>query len=194
MYTLGAASYLDAPNSHEAYLRAARATNPVLADWFSWLHVRLSNFLEALLGEPAYLDDHYALPGFHIFEFRGHDQSDDNTALRAHFDLQWMHAIPGEIPRGTLSFTLPIEEPTGGCSLSIWKTRYEHAVRRGFTAVEYASRHAPQTIAYTPGRIVIHDGCILHAIGRSSVAAPEGFRITLQGHGFRTSRGWLLYW
>jgi hypothetical protein len=34
----------------------------------------------------------------------------------------------------------------------------------------------------------------LHAIGKSTVKAPTGLRITLQGHGVRLDDGWLLYW
>jgi hypothetical protein len=115
------------------------------------------------------------------------------VALRAHFDMQWMQAIPGHEPQATLSFTLPIEQPRGGACLAVWPVRYVDAARFGFAACDYAARNPWQRVAYEPGRIVIHDGHILHAIGP---AAPgrQGYRITLQGHGVRLSAGWMLYW
>jgi hypothetical protein len=78
--------------------------------------------------------------------------------------------------------------------MHIWHTRYQTAIRGSYTAVEYASKHAPQHVPYTLGRIVVHDGLVLLAIGVSAVAAPKGHRITLQGHGLRMPEGWLLYW
>jgi hypothetical protein len=42
--------------------------------------------------------------------------------------------------------------------------------------------------------MVIHDGLLLHAIGRPLVSNPQGQRITFQGHGVQVPLGWLLYW
>jgi hypothetical protein len=193
-FTLGAAAYLDAPNQQAFYLEAAHAGNPTLSRTFDWLHERVRRFLEDLFGEPAFFDPQYAVPGFHIFVFRGRDQSSDDIAPRAHFDLQWMHAMPGHVPSATLSFTLPIEEPPGGASMAFWNYRYEDAVRSCSPGVEHALSHPRQTLTYALGRMVVHDGLILHAIGSSSVTSPVGLRITLQGHGIRLPQGWLLYW
>jgi hypothetical protein len=146
-----------------------------------------------LLQDAVYFDEEYALPGFHIFVLDGSDQSQRNLAARAHFDLQWMDASP-QYPTGTLSFTLPVEEPTGGASLAIWPIRYAEALQSGFSARDYASMHPPQTVSYACGRLVVHDGLTLHAIGDSSSATPKGLRITLQGHGIRLPHGWILYW
>jgi hypothetical protein len=146
------------------------------------------------LGAAAFFDMRYALPGFHIFVFDGSDRSGDDPAPRAHFDLQWMHAIPGRTPSETLSFTLLIEEPSGGASLAVWGARCEDVVKLGVTSIEYASIRPPETVTYARGGIVIHDGLILHAIGSPSVSSPKGYRITLQGHGVRLPQGWLLYW
>jgi hypothetical protein len=190
-FTLGAASYLDAPRQRDLYLQATRAMNTLLDSSFGWLHQRVKEFFEGLLDEPVFFDHRYALPGFHIFVLNGGDRSQDNVAARAHFDLQYMHAIPEQAPQGTLSFTLPIEEPSGGASMEIWHARYEDAVRLGFSALEYASTHDPQSVAYVRGRIVVHDGFILHAVGRAATDA-KGFRISLQGHGVRSALGWLL--
>jgi hypothetical protein len=193
-FTLGAASYLDASKSQPHYLELARASNPMLERNFGWLHEKVKSFFEELLGERAFYDHTYALPGFHVFVMSGADRSGDRPANRAHFDLQFMHAIPGIEPKGTLSFTLPVNLPTGGSSMEIWPARYQDAIRRKFTALEYAAEHPSQTVEYVPGRIVVHDGMVLHAIGGSSTTRPSGYRITLQGHGVKMPEGWLLYW
>ena len=193
-YTLGAASYLDAANQHDAYIAAARLTNSLLRREFDDLLERIQEFFEELLGDAVFYDQHYALPGFHVFIMRGTDRSKDDIAQRAHFDMQWMNAIPGVVPRGTLSFTLPIEQPSGGASMAIWPARYKDTLRLGFSARDYAANHSFQVVRYARGRIVIHDGQVLHAIGPSAEAAPRGYRITLQGHGVHTEAGWTLYW
>jgi|ERR1700733_832630 hypothetical protein len=193
-FTLGAAAYLDAVPHHSVYLDAANAINPVLCRSFGLLLERVRRFFETSLGNGAFFDMRYALPGFHIFVFDGSDRSGDDPAPRAHFDLQWMHAIPGRTPSETLSFTLLIEEPSGGASLAVWGARCEDVVKLGVTSIEYASIRPPETVTYARGGIVIHDGLILHAIGSPSVSSPKGYRITLQGHGVRLPQGWLLYW
>ncbi|MGB8842347.1 MAG: hypothetical protein WCC64_14905 [Aliidongia sp.] len=193
-FTLGTASYLDAPQRHAEYLKAASATNPILEAHFEDLYRLVQQFLQQVLGEAVFYDQTYALPGFHVFSYDGRNVGEDNVAVRAHYDLQWMQAIPGLVPSGTLSFTLPIDEPSGGASLEIWHVRYQEAVKLGFSAVEYASTHTSQVIKYQRGRMVVNDGMVLHAIGRASTHAPKGYRITLQGHGVRTPDGWLLYW
>jgi hypothetical protein len=195
-FSLGAAAYLDAPQCRDAYLKSAHITNPLLHRAFQKLYVRVQQFFEALFEQPVYFDPELALPGFHIFVSRVAQQERQNVADRAHFDLQWMHTLPGRHPAATLSFTLPIEVPSCGASMAIWQARYQDAVRGGFTGIQYASRHQPRTLPYTPGRLVVHDGLLLHAIGPAPVPtiAPYGNRITLQGHGVRLAGRWLLYW
>ncbi len=191
-YTLGAASYLDAPDRHEAYLAAAQATNPLLRREFADAHEQVREFFEEWLGDAVFYNSDCALPGFHVFVTQGGEPARDEVAQRAHFDMQWEHAIPGRVPQGTLSFTLPIEIPKGGASMAVWPARYQDAVRLGFSARSYAATHPCRLVEYEPGRIVVHDGWVLHAIGPSP--GPRGYRITLQGHGVRTPDGWMLYW
>jgi hypothetical protein len=107
--------------------------------------------------------------------------------------MQWMHAMPGCRPDETLSFTLPVEEPSGGCSLAIWPVHHD-AVKPDFDALTHAANTPAQTLRYTRGHMVVHDGLLLHAIGAASVAAPKGYRITFQGHGVKVSGNWKLYW
>jgi hypothetical protein len=192
-FTLGAAAYLDAPSRREAYLRAAQVLNPLLCGSFGWLYERVRCGFEEVLGQPVSYDDECAMPGFHIFLYQGEDQSQDKPSTRAHFDLQWLHAMPGCQPEETLSFTLLIEEPSGGSSLEVWPA-HRNAVRADFNALQYASTNPSQTLLYSRGHMVVHDGLLLHAIGRASIAAPKGHRITFQGHGAKGSRGWKLYW
>jgi hypothetical protein len=193
-YTLGAASYLDATESHGAYIASAREANPILQDNFAVTLEQVREFFEEFFGEPVFYNRYCALPGFHIFILKGTNRSRDDVSSRAHFDLQWMQAIPGQVPQGTLSFTLPIEQPSSGASLAVWPARYRDAVSLGFAARDYAKRHPWQRVTYQRGRIVIHDGYILHAIGPAADPTPRGYRITLQGHGVRMPKGWMLYW
>jgi hypothetical protein len=192
-YTLGAASYLDAPSQHAAYQAAAQVTNPILRENFPELYELTGEFFAELVGEAVYFDEAYALPGFHVHMIHGCGPGGDNPAPRAHFDLQWKHALADCTPQATLSFTLLIEGPSGGASMAVWPVRYQEALQLGFTAREYAARYPPQEVAYTPGRIVVHDGFVLHAIG-SAPPSSRGFRVTFQGHGVRLPRGWMLYW
>jgi len=192
-FTLGVAAYLDAPGQREAYLQAARAMNPLLQENFDWLYERVRSGFENLLGEPVVYDSEWPLPGFHIFTYQGADQSNDRPSTRAHFDLQWMHAMPGRPPEESLSFTLPVEEPSGGSSLAIWPV-HSNMIRPDFDVRTYAAGHPSQTVQYSRGQMVVHDGLLLHAIGRASIATPEGYRITFQGHGVRFSGRWKLYW
>jgi hypothetical protein len=190
-FTLGAASYMDGARSSEKYLAVASRINAILLRSFSGLYRDLADFLEALLDEPVRLDSRRAAPGFHVFEYSGADRGRDDEAPRAHFDLQWRNAYPGRTPTGTLSFTLLIEAPSGGASMAVWNLRYQDAFEAGR---EYAKRYEPQHVDYAPGRLIMHDGLILHAIGGAGIRNPLGRRITLQGHGIRFERNWLLYW
>jgi hypothetical protein len=192
-FTLGVASYLDAAGRHDAYVTDAREMNRILRTNFDWLYERVRTGFESLLGQPVAYSEECALPGFHIFFYGGWDQSGDRPSDRAHFDLQWMHAMPGCRPDETLSFTLPVEEPSGGCSLVIWPVHLD-AIKPGFDALTQAANTPAQTLRYVRGHMVVHGGLLLHAIGAASTAAPKGYRITFQGHGVKVSGSWKLYW
>jgi hypothetical protein len=49
--------------------------------------------------------------------------------------------MPGCRPEETLSLTLPIEEPVGGCSLELWPVR-NNAIQQGFDALKYAASYS----------------------------------------------------
>jgi hypothetical protein len=192
-FTLGAASYLDAVDRNKGYRIDASEINRVVLAHFGWLYERIRRGFERLLEQSVAYDMELALPGFHVFIFDGADQSNDRPSTRAHFDMQWMHAMPGHRPEETLSFTLPIEEPSGGCSLEIWPI-HRDAIEAGFDALRFAADRPSQTLRYVPGHMLVHDGLLLHAIGRASVTNPQGYRITFQGHGAKVFGQWKLYW
>ena len=193
-YTLGAAAYLDATDARDAYLAAARDTNPILQENFGAVLELVREFFEELLGDAAFYSPHLALPGFHVFTSLHANLGTEDIAPRAHFDMQWTEATPEQEPEATLSFTLPIEQPSSGACLAVWPFRYADALRLDYAACDYAAQNPWQRVAYEPGRIVVHDGHILHAIGPRATAAPNEYRITLQGHGVRMPAGWMLYW
>jgi hypothetical protein len=193
-FTLGAAAYLDAEESRETYLAAAAQTNPALSEAFGDLYGGLRGFLESLLAEPVTYDECLAMPGFHIFAYDGSMLADDNIGERAHFDMQFRQVVPGQAPEATLSFTLPLQQPSGGTGLAVWPLDYEEAVRRDVGSRSWAAQNPWTLVRYETGRMVLHDGLVLHALVRSPSRTPKGLRVTLQGHGVRHEGRWTIYW
>jgi hypothetical protein len=193
-YSLGAASYLDAVTDRAQYLSAAQATNKLLLESFGALYERVMTFLRELMDEEVSLDLERAVPGFHVFVEGSGDNSVDNPARRAHFDLQWQYAYPRAKPDGTLSFTMAIAVPSGGASMAWWPLRYDRRNPFGGDTWSRTLAQAPQVVPYAPGRLVLHDGMVLHAVGAHQTAPPAGLRITLQGHGVKLGGRWRLYW
>jgi hypothetical protein len=193
-YSLGAASYLDAARDRAPYLTAAQATNKLLVESFGGLYDRVLAFFRQLLDEEVSLDLERAVPGFHVFVLRGGDRGSDNPARRAHFDLQWRLAYPDASPESTLSFTMAIATPSGGAGMALWPLRYDQPDRSVRDAWSRTLEQAPQVVPYAPGRLVLHDGLVLHAIGAAQTPPATGLRITLQGHGVRLGGRWWLYW
>jgi hypothetical protein len=212
-FTLGAASYFDATESHDRYVTAAAQTNSLLSSAFRDLYSGLLGFLESVLDEPVGYGEHLALPGFHVFEFSGkpseasqpdsqeHESADDSPAKRVHFDLQFRQAVPDWTPESTVSFTLPLEQPVGGAGLAVWPLDCAEVVRRNMSAadlVDYAAHNDYERISYETGRMILHDGLLLHSLLHAFAApgAPmsKGRRITLQGHGVRRNGRWTLFW
>jgi hypothetical protein len=193
--TLGAASYLDVPEGRAGYDERARSVNPLLERDFADLQVRLVDFFSRLVAAPVRLDPDLAVPGFHIFDLDGSFRDPAYIVERAHFDLQWSFFLPMESNPSTLSFTIPIELPSGGGAMQLWDVGYDQMVAAGSHARRFAGTHPSKRLAYHVGRAVIHDGMILHAIGESLLTTPCGHRITVQGHLMRRPDGdWVLYW
>lgn len=205
-FTLGTASYLDGAifslrrnKSRDDYLAAAAATNSILSIEFGELYNDLLAFLKDQLQEPVNYDEHLALPGFHIFEFDGAQLEVGDPAERAHFDMQFARAIPGAIPEATISFTLPLKQPSGGAGLAIWPLRREVVLQQRRNGARqsmrtFARQNPCERVKYTIGQMIMFDGFLLHAIDSPQVSAPQGQRITLQGHGIRNDGRWTIYW
>lgn len=193
-YSLGAASYLDAPARRAEYLKHSHQVNPLLLAEFSGAYATVTAFFEELLFAPVRITGEAAVPGFHIFEFGRCAPHGDPSWARAHFDLQWRDAFPGCEPEATLSFTVAIAQPPNRAAMEVWQLRYPDALMITAPVTEWAASHTPRRLDYADGGITVHDGNILHAIGSRSPGEPPGLRLTLQGHGIQVDGSWILYW
>ncbi|MFN8610836.1 MAG: hypothetical protein U0931_25060 [Vulcanimicrobiota bacterium] len=192
--TLGCAAYLDVDD--ERYAEKSSLLNPLLRETFAPVYERVRTYFSQLLAEPAYYDEAYSYPGFHLFEFQGNETSADSPAERAHFDYQFAKVFPdfaSTYLAPPLTFTLPIQEPSSGSSLEMWDLRPDGHAQINYEHKQYARNHSSRTVHYHVGRIFTHDGLNLHAMGRIA-PGTVGRRMTLQGHAYKTERGWLLYW
>jgi hypothetical protein len=189
--TLGTASYLDATQDRATYLQRSTHDNAILAEKFSELYETVVGAMQRALGSRVRLAQDLAFPGFHVYQsFSPGNQPGRN----AHFDLQWMHAVPNELPEATLSFTVPIELPRQGGSMWLWPLRFDEVSSLGMPVVDYALSTPPSVWNYEVGALYVRDGFDLHAIGRTEAPSEGCRRITLQGHGIRRYGVWYLYW
>lgn len=194
-WTLGTASYLDAPaGGAAAYRKMARLSNPLLSERFGWLHERLVGRLAAELGAPVFTAEAFALPGFHVFGY--HEQFTQPLAS-IHFDQQYEHvdfSLYGK-PLDHLSLTLAIRLPACGAGLRLWPVFYEQlALLPPAERKVTLSGLRPELHRYDPGAFVLHSGHQLHQIAPAPEMKPGDERITLQAHAARVAEGWLLYW
>jgi hypothetical protein len=180
MFTLGAASYIDAVRDKAGYRQLAEEINPVLEAEFGWLYERLAGSLEAELGAPVRMRDGAARPGFHIF--LRHEAFRFSLGA-VHRDLQFKHldwsdfgTVDFEHP---ISFTLSIALPKSGAGLNRWLS---------------STADAPTYHPYTAGSMVVHSGFDVHQIAPASELVEGDRRITLQGHGVLADGAWCLYW
>jgi hypothetical protein len=192
--TLGSAAYLDVDN--DRYAEKSRNLNPLLRQTFHQLYEQVRVYFSQLLDAPAYYDEAYSYPGFHLFQFKGNEISQDNPADRAHFDYQFAKVFPDfatSYLASPLTFTLPIQEPSSGSSLEMWDLRPEGHAEINYEHKQYARTNPSKTVPYALGRLFTHDGLNLHAMGKIA-PGTVGRRMTLQGHAYKTDKGWLLYW
>jgi hypothetical protein len=178
-FTLGLAAYLDwaASAGASAYRDEAlrRENNALIDAHFAPLVARVAAALGAHFGLPARLTDEAARPGFHIYL---PDPTFGLPVASVHRDLQYRDVFARLAPSddSLFSFTLPLSTPLGS-GLSLWPL----------------DAGEPERHAYRSGTLVVHDGLLKH----QAVLACDGEieRITLQGHGIRTTeREILLYW
>ncbi|MDB5101339.1 MAG: hypothetical protein JWM80_5760 [Cyanobacteria bacterium RYN_339] len=195
-FTLGPASYLDAPAGSAPYEAAAAVGNPVLAEHFGWLYARLDAALAEALGGPVAPAPRFALPGFHVFGFHA---AFEEPVASVHTDQQygllaWDPADEPDFGR-PVSFTLPVALPAVGGGLDVWDLHLAQLEplsppeRARLIAAQEPTRHA-----YTVGTLVLHDGHLVHRIGHTPGLVAGDERVTLQGHAVPTRAGWRYYW
>jgi hypothetical protein len=193
-YTLGAASYLDAEGKKESrYKGIAKRMNPILESHFSDLYARLSEVITHATSQKVEYDKLLALPGFHIFLF---SELFTQPLASKHFDLQFKlidwaryQNIDFENP---ISFTLSITLPASGGGMYCWDLIYNPEVGRH--SREEEKEESKTFIEYFPGKLVLHEGFMLHQIAPVKEMNPTDERITLQGHGLICDGVMRLYW
>lgn len=195
-HTLGAATYLDTP---ETYGPVAAAANPVLRDNFGDLLDRVGHAITARTGHPTQLSDDLALPGFHIF--RGDHRAPPGLMYggTVHVDRPHdRHSFPFTID-ATLSLTLPIRIPACGAGMHHWSDvpsammtgpKAPHAM--SLVQREWYDAHK-RYIGYTAGAMVLHDGLTVHQLANPGRTRDDEYRISLQGHGVLGDGTWHLF-
>lgn len=211
-YTLGAASYLDlgfAAGSIEDYLSDAGSLWQWAGEAILTIIERVCARLTDQLEQPVEFARMLPSPGFHIFIGRAIPRADclDNRegCGSCHFDLQhsyipWARWYKDVDLENTISFTLPLNLPASGGGLIIWESvtleRMRAYVRKNQFGEIVSAAHATRcaAIQYALGRLVLHNGHMLHQIAGVPKISVSDERITLQGHGVFADGIWRLYW
>ncbi len=197
-FTFGAASYLD---DAAEYRRIVPVYNRLLKQHFGALIETLLSTLARELEAPVALDERLAMPGFHIWQGPGIFTT---PTASTHFDIQyerleWPNSPPPDFDR-SISFTLPLRLPRRGGGLNLWNLTLPQYVAICQKAGEWvdiealARSEVPRYHSYSPGRLVLHSGHILHRIAPVADVDPDDQRITLQGHGLKSGGKWVFYW
>lgn len=196
IYTLGAASYLDAARSDdEKYRSSAKKNNDILWENFYSLYGRLAEVFSKKTGKPIKFAEELALPGFHIF--LSHKMLEKPIA-KCHFDLQFFNIkwfnLPIELD-SPISFTAAVELPKEGGGLNYWEIEYRnYRSASDRELAELCSLEEPNYLSYEVGKLVLHEGLFLHQIAPGKDLGPDDKRITLQGHGVLSNGTYYLYW
>ena len=95
----------------------------------------------------------------------------------------------------TTSFTITIKLPSCGSGLNYWDITYaeypNHSNKDPETAFPEEKRHY---LPYEEGKIVIHNGLMLHQIAIPKDLKKDDVRITMQGHAIRCDGVWRIHW
>lgn len=131
-----------------------------------------------------------AHPGFHIFHKATH------SLPTMHFDgqftyLKWPYQ---NVSRDDVfSFTLPLELPKEGGGLNVWPIHCDQfaklSAQEKILMLNKKSYHP-----YQLGRLVFHQGLILHQIAHHQTLEENDMRLTLQGHGILADGKYRIYW
>lgn len=196
LYTLSAASYIDAARSFSFYCELAASHNPVLKQNFGWIYERLGEALSQHLQAPVSYSEQYALPGFHVFLMHPLFRQ---PVASVHCDLQYrlLDWGPAEAVDWTrpLSFTISISLPPSGAGLNVWDLEHNEWKNMSHMERQYATKAATRVfVPYETGKLVLHSGHQVHQIAPMTNAEAEDERITLQGHAILRENVWQVYW
>ncbi|MCE5317321.1 MAG: hypothetical protein LLG04_08155 [Parachlamydia sp.] len=194
-YSLGANLYIDSSSDDDSiYRKKAQEQNPILMANFSGLYDKLIALFQEVYDVPVTFVDGFALPGFHIFLASKvfYEKGGSN-----HFDMQyqkikWPYAdIDYDNP---ISFTCPVALPMAGAGLQYWDITQDMVEKMSGTEFAKARAVEPHYLGYSLGKLVLHQGLLLHQIAPTKEINPGDARITLQGHGLLCDGALRLYW
>lgn len=193
-FTLGTALYMDKQDpASKLYESSIQSNNFLLKLHFASLYDRLIETLKKELQQEVQFEPSLALPGFHIFlaspEFVERGGS-------IHFDLQFKKITWSQYQEVNdshpLSFTLALSLPRLGGGLYYWDKMFN--LLDPFPIEETAKKLPKHYVPYETGKIVLHEGLLLHQIAPAKEYFEEDKRITLQGHALFCDGCWRVYW
>lgn len=214
-YILGAASYA---NDLQQYNLIKNQTNPILKNDFAELLDLIKNYLQKTLNEKCFFDENLSYPGFQIFYSNHKDALLPLTSLHIdtpyelHYDylLNQYKNIDFKSP---ITFTLSLNLPKNRSGLYYWDlNNWENKTAEDSedfystiyklyddlfkikipSRTEYENILKPKIIDYKNGYIIFFKGNLLHQI-MPFYESCEEYRLTLQGHGLKCEKGWILY-
>lgn len=184
-FTLGAAAYLDALDGPRDYLERADFFNKIMMEVFGWLYEKYLSHIKKIAGtEKVYFHPYFALPGFHIFQYRPELLLRDDLQMQIHRDQQYkLLDFSGPITKH-LSATLCVLLPKEGGGLNYWTSK-----------LDQEPKTTPEFYKYTEGSISYHFGDLWHQIAPPKNPTIFCERITFQGQAaFReVDESWIIY-
>jgi len=194
-FTLGTSSYLDFANAHG---RQALMTNELISKHLGKFYLKMFKALSDHFDVPVFSPPEVNVPGFHIFT--GLENSPKGLEYGSiHRDA---NHISSEFPfayTDIISFTIMLEEPEKGSSMNYWddevvsKTIMSNRFRSIGKFMRERLIRTVKTFDYKIGELVIHDGQTIHQIANMVDTTPKDRRISLQGHGVLTDKGYIVY-
>lgn len=127
-----------------------------------------------------------AYPGFHIF-----DKKAEYKHGSVHIDLPWLRQNLSFHRGNHFSFTLCLAKPLSGAGMWVWENLSTEQWAQLSQSSDSCSIHAEHRkyLDYREGVLYIHNGLCPHQICNPGTMGENEYRITLQGHGFRTVEG-----
>ena len=210
-WTLGAVSYLDHVASPSRYNKHRDYLNPVLIKKFDWIYDIIIEKLQGELDAPVVLDGFLSYPGFHIFAAKSkavilkeYTKLFEKPLGSVHVDVQYEEHHEywqtfNEVnfkDEDIMSFTIPIDLPSGGGGLYTWADEV-NPYSFNYTTTENKMtelKNEKVSNLYNKGEMVYFVGHLLHQMMPGINVQPTDKRITVQGHGQKCDGVWRLYW